>query len=155
VNGDTTSFGIPAPLTGNLGAGASYFPLACSSCHGEKGTNFTFDQLKAAVTGPKMNITSVTDQQYANLVAFLNRSFAPTNCGTGPTPTPTPIDDRTAGNIVFDTTCKTCHPRVTSDLRQLSSASQLRSTIRDVRQMNNISLSNEQIRVLLIYLHSM
>lgn len=153
ANGNTSSFGIPAPLLGNISAGSSYYSLACSSCHGERGTNSSFSALKTAVTGPLMNIKSLTDQQFANLVAFLNRSSAPQNCTSPPAPTPTPIDDITAGSIVFQTSCATCHTRINDDLRQLTK-NKLLSAIKDVKQMRSIVLSNEQIRVLLLYLHS-
>ena len=151
-NGDTTSFGIPTPLVGNLNAGVSYFNLACTGCHGDRGANFTFSQLKTAVTGPLMNIQSVTDQHYADLTAYVNRSSAPQNCG--PSPTPTPIDDSSAGRLVFETSCQTCHRRIDSDLRTLTK-SKLQEAIAEKSEMQGISLSDEQIRVLLVYLHSL
>ncbi len=153
-NGDTTQFDIPAPLVGNMGQGSSYYNLGCTTCHTERGTNFTFPQLKAAVIGPKMNIQSVSDQQYANITAYLNRALAPQNCAGTPTPTPTPIDDNTAGQIIFQATCQTCHSPTWDSLRTLSS-SKLKTTILDVRQMRSLSLTDEQIRVLLVYLHGL
>lgn len=150
-NGNTSQFGIPAPLVGNINAGISYYNLACTSCHGEKGTNFTYAQLKTAVNGPLMNI-NLPDQTFANLTAFLNRSSAPQNCGT-PAPTPTPLDNISAGRIIFESTCQSCHSRP-REFRNLS-LSELNSKLRDVREMRGIQLTADQKTKLLAYLHSL
>jgi len=145
-------FGIPSPLVGNIGQGQGLYNLACSSCHGEKGTNFNYSQLQAAVTGPLMKISTVSAQQYAHLVAFLNRSSAAQNCGA-PTATPTPINDIAAGQTVYQFTCQSCHNRA-SEFRSLTK-SKLLGAIKEKPEMKNIKLSDEQIRVLLIYLHTL
>lgn len=149
--GNTTQFGIPAPLIGTIGAGQGIYGVACTSCHVEKGTNFTFAQLKTAVTGPLMKITTVSDQQFAHITAYLNRSKAAQNCGT-PVPTPTPLSDIAAGQLIYQTTCQSCHARP-SKFRTLESQ-ELSSKLREVSEMRSIRLTNEQIRVLLIYFHS-
>lgn len=150
ANGNTTQFGIPSPYIGNLGQGSSFYSLGCMGCHGERGTNFTFSQLKTAVTGPLMHITTVSDQQYANLVAFLNRSHAPTSC-TSPTPTPTPVTGVAAGQIVFQTTCQSCHLPSSGRVRR-KSANAINEAIQEVNQMNGIVLSPSQMQVLVLYL---
>ena len=151
ASGNTTQFGN-SPLSGNIDAGSSYYGLACSSCHGELGTGFTNSALRSAVTGPLMNINSVSDQHYADLVAFLNRASAPQNCGT-PAPTPTPLDDLSAGRIVYEAACQSCHSRA-REFRSLSSNG-LSEAIAEENEMNGITLSAEQRRVLLAYFHSL
>jgi len=150
--GNTKSgqFSIPSGLVGNINTGASLFSLSCSGCHGERGTGFSFTSLKSAVTGPLMNITTVSDQNFAHLTAWLNRAAAPAACAGTPVPTPTPLSDFAKGQLVFQTTCQTCHKHP-SELRR-QSASDIREAINEVRQMNGITLSSEQLRVLVIYL---
>lgn len=152
ASGNTLLFGIPTPYVGNIGQGQAMITLACSGCHTERGTGHTFAQIKSAVTGPLMNIQSISDQQFANLAAYLNRSFAAQNCGTPP-PTPTPLDDISAGTLVFQGTCQSCH-RSPRELRRLTSR-KLHEALREVSRMNAIQITSEQERVLLIYLNSL
>ena len=107
----TQSFGIPSPLRGNIDAGASYFAISCSGCHGLRGSGFTYPQLQASVTGPLMRITNVTNQQYADMVAYLNSTSVTRNC-VGPTPSPTPtLSPAQLGRSIFISSCATsgCH----------------------------------------------
>ena len=147
-------FGIPSGLVGSVDRGGAFVSLACSSCHGEHGAGFTFSQLQTAVTGPKMNITTVTNQQFADVTAFENRNLLPSDCtvpGT-PTPTPTPLSDFDQGRLVYEVTCRSCHPVVNGDFRELTSA-KLHEALRDVRKMRGIVLTSEQERVLLYFFH--
>ncbi len=111
----------------------------------------TFSSLKAAVTGPLMGITTLSNAQFADLTAYLNRSQAAQNCGV-PTPVPTPISDLAAGRFVFQVTCQSCHGRP-RELRN-SSSHKIREAIREEDEMQSIVLSAEQLRVLIIYLAS-
>jgi mono/diheme cytochrome c family protein len=124
----------------------------------EKGNTLSFDALKAAVTGPKMNI-AYGDQTFADITAWLHRSLAPANCSGTPAPTPTPLSNEAKGEIVYTAMCKQCHAS-TSELRSnlgspVSSAiTKLRNAIREEPEMRSIAITDEQIRTLYIYLRS-
>ncbi|MBX7143000.1 MAG: hypothetical protein K1X79_00965 [Oligoflexia bacterium] len=157
-NGNTTAFGIPTGLTGNVIAGLSTFTQTCGGCHGSpvagilpKGVNFSYQQLVTAVTGAPMNITTVTSQQFANLTAAANQSQAGGNCGT-PAPTPTPLDPVTEGNLIFNSTCRSCHSNP-NELHSLS-LHDLNEALNEVNQMQNINLTNSQKSALIQFLHT-
>jgi hypothetical protein len=71
-NGDTTSFGIPAGLKGNIGRGAAENRSRCLKCHGERGGGYRYGQLKKSVEGPLMRL-KLSQQTLADLTAYLNR----------------------------------------------------------------------------------
>lgn len=101
ASGNTSSFGIPAGLSGNISAGQGRFTQSCKGCHAtDKGTNLAFPRLKAAVQGAPMFLTSITDQQISDLVAYLNRTNIPPtprpDCNLNATPTPSPGGSPTA-----------------------------------------------------------
>ncbi len=167
ANGNTNSFGIPAGLSGNITSGNGQFNTTCKRCHAiDKGVNLAFAQLKGAVTGPPMNITTLSDQNFADLVSYLNRSkdngvrVCPTpDPGAGPVPTPmptatpTPLDDRSAGQLVFQGTCQACHSNA-RQFRNLTRA-KLEEAIAEKPQMRGITLTEEEYRVLFIYFRSL
>ncbi len=108
-SGNTTAFGIPAGLTGNTNTGGTTFHSVCSGCHiVDKGVNFTFTALKQAVMGSPMFIPSLSDQQFADLTAYLNRA----NCSSSGEPTPSPTPPPTQqelGYQYFISMCSSCH----------------------------------------------
>lgn len=113
AQGNTTAFGIPTPLVGNISSGQTQYNSTCGAggCHGVtvRGIGYQFSVLKSAVTNPPMSL-SIGDQALANLIAFLNQSN-PGGCTTGtPTPTPTP-NPVTYGMQIFTSSCSTsgCH----------------------------------------------
>ncbi|MBX7138465.1 MAG: hypothetical protein K1X83_10825 [Oligoflexia bacterium] len=152
--GNTSQFSIPVGLSGNINLGASQYTQTCSGCHGmtDRGALLNFTQLKTAVTGAPMFLTALTNQQLANLTAYLNRAQVGGSCAT-PIPTPTPLDDISRGRLVFEGTCKSCHSRP-SEFKNLS-RSELDEAIREKRQMNNIRLTEDQFRVLFVYFRSL
>ena len=160
-NGNTTSFNIPTGITGNITAGQTQFSQTCFGCHGaDRGTNYDYPTLFAAVNGPPMYLSSLTVQQIANVVAYLNRTNIPPtpspNCNPAvtpsPTPTATPLSDAARGALVFKAACSTCHTNPRS-LRN-SSATRINEAIAEVNQMRSIQLSAEQLRTLVVYLGS-
>ncbi len=161
ANGTTTSFGIPSGVGGNITRGISQWAITCQGCHpGGRGTNFTFPVLQTAIQSAPMFITTLNNQQIADLTAYVNQSknVGSQNCpGTGmPTPTPPappPVDDKTAGKMVYEAVCLRCHTNRT-EFRNLT-RTKLDQAIREKRQMRGITLSEEQYRVLFIYLRSL
>jgi mono/diheme cytochrome c family protein len=159
--GNTTTegialFGIPSPLVGNINAGAVKYTDSCNGCHGsaEPGGAMTYPQLVAKVTGSaSMNSISVSDQQFADLAAYLHRSDAGGNCGGTPAATPTPLNDHDAGKQVYDLKCRVCHNNPDEDLLHLTRR-KLDRAIAEKRDMNGIQLTEEQYRTLLIYLQN-
>jgi hypothetical protein len=90
AKGSTSAFGIPAGLNGTVSAGQTVFSASCSGCHGSGSALplLAFDALKAKMqTGPMAGIT-LTDQQIADLTAWLNRSATPPPSTGGGTPNP-------------------------------------------------------------------
>lgn len=161
-NGNTSSFGIPASLTGNIAAGQTQFNQTCFGCHkGDRGTNYTYQALSTAVSGPPMMISNLTSQQLADLTAYLNRTNIPPtpgpDCNSSSTPVPTatatPVDDRTAGELVFTAGCSGCHTNPNS-LRD-ATRHEIEEAIQEQPEMSTIILTDEQYRVLLIYLNSL
>ena len=73
ANGNTTKFGIPAGMSGNINSGAPIWSGSCSGCHGSEKTNRTFGQIKSSLSIPAMAGVRLSDPQVANLVAYLNR----------------------------------------------------------------------------------
>lgn len=74
AQGNTTKFGIPAGLVGNINAGSPIWSNTCSGCHGSEKTNRSFGQLKASLNIGAMSFIRLSDAQLANLTAYLNRS---------------------------------------------------------------------------------
>lgn len=147
---------IPVGVSGHIAQGSSLFNLGCTGCHSsEPALDKTYDQFSTlfdtAVSNGRMTL-QLNQQERADLVAYFNRDKAPTNCA--PLPTPTPLSDFAAGQIVFQANCSGCHDAHWDDFRELTS-NKLYSTINDVREMRGISLTSEQVRVLLIYLHNL
>ena len=73
-NGNTTAFGIPSGLTGNIDAGRSVWNGQCQSCHAREKTGRNYNQIKASFRSiPQMQGLSTSNQQIANVTAYLNR----------------------------------------------------------------------------------
>jgi len=74
-NGNTTAFGIPKGLKGNISAGRSVWRQVCSACHATEKTGKSYSSVKSAQrTVPDMRSLRVSNQDIANAVAYLNRS---------------------------------------------------------------------------------
>jgi hypothetical protein len=71
-DGNTTSFGIPAGITGNSARGRSQWRARCETCHGLRGNGYSFSRLKRVIGEPPMNLT-IPDKALADIVAYLNR----------------------------------------------------------------------------------
>lgn len=76
-NGNVTAagkvaFGIPSNLSANLNTGKNVFNTNCTGCHTEK-TGRSFSFYKSAITVSPMFITHLSDQDIANLTAYLRR----------------------------------------------------------------------------------
>ena len=74
ANGNTTAFGIPNGMTGNIGRGSSVWGGQCSSCHGVEKKNRSYGQIKNSFNVvPTMKALPTTKQQMADVTAYLNR----------------------------------------------------------------------------------
>ncbi len=73
-NGNTTKFGIPAGVTGNITRGGPVWSGSCSRCHGSQKTNRTYQQINGAFSFPEMSSLHLSVQQVADLTAYLNRA---------------------------------------------------------------------------------
>jgi hypothetical protein len=80
IDGFTTSFKIPKPLTGHIGAGQQYHRKKCLECHVEKGMGMNFIELQRAIEQPAMKYLNVQNHELADLVAYLNRELTAKNC---------------------------------------------------------------------------
>ena len=73
--GNTSSFGIPGGMKGNISAGAQVWKIDCASCHAVEKTGRTFGQIKGAYRiVPSMQPLSITPQRIADVTAYLNRN---------------------------------------------------------------------------------
>ena len=117
--GNSTAFGIPAPLVGNTTEGQSQYQTTCVNCHnplnGDKGAGLEFETLRAVfLSNPFMNGSlggpvALNDQQIAHLIAYLNRSDTG-GCAAINTPTPTATPNPIAqGAAIFAAACASCH----------------------------------------------
>lgn len=73
ADGNTTAFGIPAGLTGNISRGKSVWNGACRSCHGAEKTNRSYGTIKNSFKLPVMASVHISKQQTADVTAYLNR----------------------------------------------------------------------------------
>jgi hypothetical protein len=71
-SGNTTAFGIPNGLIGNIQRGRNKNQTDCAICHGERGKGLNFSQLKRRIGEPPMNLR-IPDKDLADILAFLNR----------------------------------------------------------------------------------
>jgi hypothetical protein len=71
--GNTTAFGIPKGITGNIGRGKTKNGKNCSICHGELGKGLNFSALKKRIAEAPMFL-KIPDQDLADILAYLNRS---------------------------------------------------------------------------------
>lgn len=134
-NGNTTDFGIPAGLVGNVSEGQAVYISNCNGCHAgiKKGEGRDYGQIVTALALPVMNI-SLPAADLADLVAYLNTNHCPTG---GPTPTPTPSDPIERGRLEYLGTCSSCHSNP-NQFRSLT-VHQLDEAIRDKPQMRGIT----------------
>lgn len=74
ANGNTSAFGIPSGLKGNINAGSNVWSAECASCHAAEKPNRVYGQIKASIRViPEMQALRLTNQQLANVTAYLNR----------------------------------------------------------------------------------
>lgn len=73
AGGNTSSFGIPQGLTGNISQGRAIVQARCEACHVERGSNYTFSRIKTTIEGPSMNVF-LSNADLADLTAYLNRN---------------------------------------------------------------------------------
>ena len=79
------AFGISSALSANVGTGLTQYQSECAGCHNgvfrpaDQGANLTFAQLRVAIAGPGMSITTsqVTDAELAHIVAYLKGFKSP------------------------------------------------------------------------------
>lgn len=91
-NGVTSAFGIPAGMEGTVATGESLFNSNCSGCHGNMGAR-NFGQINTALVAVgSMKGLSLSQQQVADITAYLNRASIPpaTDPGTGNPPVTDP-----------------------------------------------------------------
>lgn len=74
ADGNTSAFGIPSGLSGNISRGRNIWGAQCLSCHTVEKTNRTYGQIKSSLRNqPSMTFLSLSNQQIADLTAYLNR----------------------------------------------------------------------------------
>jgi len=74
ANGNTTAFGIPKGMTGNINKGSAVWGGQCASCHGVEKKNRSYGQIKNSFNVvPTMRDLPTTTQQMADVTAYLNR----------------------------------------------------------------------------------
>jgi len=73
AQGNTSGFGIPSGLVGNITTGRRLYQQQCSSCHGELGVGWRFGRIKTRIAQAPMFL-SIPDRDLSNITAFLNRS---------------------------------------------------------------------------------
>ncbi|MDC0358205.1 cytochrome c [Oligoflexia bacterium] len=161
-----------ASFTTSSAAGLAVYNNSCKSCHasGSKGQGLTHAQISTAIVSGTggMNV-SLSTQQRADLVAYLN------NCGGGPTPTPTPIQTPTptptpgsssqacssiasyttsfaAGQTVYSNSCSSCH--ASGSKGQGLTHAQISAAIISGTGGMNINLSAQQRADLVQYLNN-
>ena len=66
-------FGIPSNLNANISSGRSIWNQTCAGCHSSEKTGRSFSIYKSAIRGDPMFILDKTDQDIANLTAYLRR----------------------------------------------------------------------------------
>ena len=76
-NGNTTKFGIPPGLVGNISRGTSVWDTNCKRCHGSDKVNRSYSRIKSALLLPVMASVKVSDPEVADAVAYLNRLQQP------------------------------------------------------------------------------
>ncbi len=73
-NGNTTAFGIPSGLTGNINAGRSVWGSQCAACHAREKSGRSYGQIKSSFRSiPQMQALGTNNQEIANVTAYLNR----------------------------------------------------------------------------------
>jgi hypothetical protein len=91
AQGGTSAFGIPSGTTGTISAGQQVFSASCAGCHGGGLPALSFSELKGKLALSPMSGISLSEQQIADLTAWLNRSTTPPpstgDTGTGGTGT--------------------------------------------------------------------
>ena len=84
AQGNTSMFGIPAGMMGNVTAGQAVWSGSCTNCHatGSK-DGLGYSTLQSALNISAMSGLNVTSQQMADLVAYLNRNNSGSSAGGG------------------------------------------------------------------------
>jgi mono/diheme cytochrome c family protein len=84
--GSTGAFGIPDGVTGSISAGQAIIASTCSGCHGSGQNLAALDYSRFTATlqaVPAMRALPLTQQDIADLVAWLNRNAPPPPSNTG------------------------------------------------------------------------
>jgi len=81
--GRTTSFGIPAGLTGTISVGQQLFSSSCAGCHASGKDGRNFPTVMSAMNMSMMSGLNMTQQQMADIVAYLNRNVVPPPSSAG------------------------------------------------------------------------
>lgn len=172
-NGVTSAFGIPAGLEGNVSTGEGLFTANCSGCHGSKMGARDFTAITAALGSVgAMKSINLSQQQQADITAYLNRASIPPVVNppadpnpptppTTPTPPATGSDSLTgfgipaglsgsisAGQLVWTNSCTACHSN--KDGRSFGT---LESALLNVGSMRSIKLSQQELADLTAYLN--
>lgn len=75
ANGNTSSFGIPMGMMGNITAGQAVWNGTCATCHGsDTKDGLNYSGLQSVLTVRAMSHLNMMNQQMADLVAYLNRA---------------------------------------------------------------------------------
>jgi hypothetical protein len=75
ADGNTSEFGIPNGLKGNISAGRRVWSRVCTDCHLSEKTGKSYGDIqRARRTVPDMRGLQVSNQQVADVVAYLNRN---------------------------------------------------------------------------------
>lgn len=78
ANGNVTSqgktaFGIPSSLNANKNTGQSTYTSNCKGCHSSENTGRSYSSYGALIKGSPMFIFDLSDQDLADITAYLNR----------------------------------------------------------------------------------
>ncbi len=89
TKGSTGAFGIPAGMSGTISAGQQVFDASCAGCHGGGLPVLSYAELQTKMAIPPMTGITLTQQELADLTAWLNRNATPPPAtGGGGTPPP-------------------------------------------------------------------
>lgn len=73
-NGNTSSFGIPSGMKGNVRKGGAVWNRKCSSCHSSLKRGRSYGQIRASLKSvPQMRSLSLSAQETADVTAYLNK----------------------------------------------------------------------------------
>ncbi len=176
--GVTSAFGIPAGIEGNVASGDTRYTASCSGCHGSSMGARDFPALTTALSTVKaMASLNLTEQELADITAYLNRASIPpvVNPPTDPNPPGPPADPPlpttdpappsgdslsgfgiptgmsgsiSAGEQVWASNCTGCHSSMSP-----KTFTRLESAISSIGAMQSIKLTQQQLADLTAYLN--